>query len=102
MILDTKLSFSTAYHQQTDGLAERMNQTLKEMIRRSCAYGLEFLILYDFTHDCCTLRPEVELAYKNSIHASTGKTPAILEKGWNIKLPVNTLKKDLVDIYPTT
>ncbi|MBW0494930.1 hypothetical protein O181_034645 [Austropuccinia psidii MF-1] len=42
-----------------------------------------------------------ELAYKTSIHASTGKTPAILEKGWSPKLPVDTLKKDLVDIHPT-
>ncbi|MBW0523313.1 hypothetical protein O181_063028 [Austropuccinia psidii MF-1] len=25
----------------------------------------------------------------------------MLEKGWNPKLPVDTLKKDLVDIHPT-
>ncbi|MBW0518962.1 hypothetical protein O181_058677 [Austropuccinia psidii MF-1] len=36
----TKLSFSTASHPQTDGLAERMMQTLKDMIRRFCAYVL--------------------------------------------------------------
>ncbi|MBW0576359.1 hypothetical protein O181_116074 [Austropuccinia psidii MF-1] len=35
-----------------------------------------------------------------SIHASTGKTPEMLEKGWNTKLTVDTLKKDLVDIHP--
>ncbi|MBW0504267.1 hypothetical protein O181_043982 [Austropuccinia psidii MF-1] len=29
------------------------------------------------------------------------KTPTILEKGWNPKLPVHTFKKDLVDIHPT-
>ncbi|MBW0501647.1 hypothetical protein O181_041362 [Austropuccinia psidii MF-1] len=40
-ILGTKLSFSTAYHPQTDGLAERMIQNLEYMIRRFCAYGLE-------------------------------------------------------------
>ncbi|MBW0566462.1 hypothetical protein O181_106177 [Austropuccinia psidii MF-1] len=39
---ETKLSFLTAYHPQTDGLAERMIQTLEDMIRRFCAYGLEF------------------------------------------------------------
>ncbi|MBW0521063.1 hypothetical protein O181_060778 [Austropuccinia psidii MF-1] len=37
----TKLSFSTAYHPQTDGLAERMIQNLGDMIRRFCYYGLE-------------------------------------------------------------
>ncbi|MBW0549717.1 hypothetical protein O181_089432 [Austropuccinia psidii MF-1] len=28
-----------------------------------------------------------------------GKTPEMLEKGWNLKLPVDTLKKDLVDLH---
>ncbi|MBW0549766.1 hypothetical protein O181_089481 [Austropuccinia psidii MF-1] len=35
-LLGTKLSFSTAYHAQTDGLAEIMIQTLEDMIRRLC------------------------------------------------------------------
>ncbi|MBW0522719.1 hypothetical protein O181_062434 [Austropuccinia psidii MF-1] len=47
----TKLSFSTAYHPQADGLAERMIQTLEDMIRRFCAYGLEFKDSDGFTHD---------------------------------------------------
>ncbi|MBW0558622.1 hypothetical protein O181_098337 [Austropuccinia psidii MF-1] len=41
-LFGTKLSFSTAYHPQTNGLAERMIQTLEDMVRRFCAYGLEF------------------------------------------------------------
>ncbi|MBW0554182.1 hypothetical protein O181_093897 [Austropuccinia psidii MF-1] len=32
-LFGSKLSFSTAYHPQTDGLAERMIQTLEDMIR---------------------------------------------------------------------
>ncbi|MBW0558392.1 hypothetical protein O181_098107 [Austropuccinia psidii MF-1] len=36
-LFGTKLSFSTAYHPQTDGLAERMIQTLEDMIRKFCA-----------------------------------------------------------------
>ncbi|MBW0558489.1 hypothetical protein O181_098204 [Austropuccinia psidii MF-1] len=97
----TKLSFSTAYHPQTDGLAERMIQTLEYMIRRFCAYGLEFKDSNGFTHDCFTLILELELAYKTSVHSSTGQTPAILEKGWNPRLPPDTLRKDLIDINPT-
>ncbi|MBW0522572.1 hypothetical protein O181_062287 [Austropuccinia psidii MF-1] len=78
-----------------------MIQTLEDMIRRFCAYGLEFKDSDGFTHDLCTLIPALELEYKTSIHSSTGKTPAMLEKGWNSRLPYGTLKKDLVDIHPT-
>ncbi|MBW0542523.1 hypothetical protein O181_082238 [Austropuccinia psidii MF-1] len=99
--LGTKLSFSTPYHPHTDGLAERIIQALEDMIRRFCAYGLELKDSDGFTHDLCTLIPALELAYKTSINASTVKTPAMLEKGWNPKLPVDSLKKDLVNIHPT-
>ncbi|MBW0587989.1 hypothetical protein O181_127704, partial [Austropuccinia psidii MF-1] len=85
----------------TDGLAERMIQTLEDMNRRFCAYALEFKGSDGFTHDWCTLIPALELAYKTSIHSSTGKTPAMLEKGWNPRLSYDTLKKDLVDIHAT-
>ncbi|MBW0584337.1 hypothetical protein O181_124052 [Austropuccinia psidii MF-1] len=54
-LFGTKLSFSTAYHPQTDGLAERMIQTLEDMVRRFCAYGLEFTDCDGFTHEWCTL-----------------------------------------------
>ncbi|MBW0548186.1 hypothetical protein O181_087901 [Austropuccinia psidii MF-1] len=97
----SKLSFSTAYHPKKDGLAERMIQTLEDMIRRFCAYGLEFKDSDGSTHDWCTLIPELELAYKKSVHSSTGQTPAMLEKGWNPRLPADTLRKDLIDIHPT-
>ncbi|MBW0543051.1 hypothetical protein O181_082766 [Austropuccinia psidii MF-1] len=78
-LFGTKLSFSTAYHPQTDGLAERMIQTLEDMIRRVCAYGLEFRDSDGFTHYWFTLIPALELAYKTSVCPSTGQTPAILK-----------------------
>ncbi|MBW0540788.1 hypothetical protein O181_080503 [Austropuccinia psidii MF-1] len=96
-----KLSFSTAYHPETDGLAKRMIQTLEDMVRRFCACGLEFKYCDGFTHDWCTLLPALELAYKTSIHASTNQTPAILEKGWNHKLLQDSLRKGLVEIHAT-
>ncbi|MBW0569274.1 hypothetical protein O181_108989 [Austropuccinia psidii MF-1] len=49
--LCTELSFSTACHPQTDRLAERMIQTLEDMDRRFCAYGLELKDADGFTHD---------------------------------------------------
>ncbi|MBW0593502.1 hypothetical protein O181_133217, partial [Austropuccinia psidii MF-1] len=100
-LFGTKLSFSTAYHPQTDGLAERVIKTLEDMIRRFCAYGLEFNEFDGFSHYWCTLIPALELEYKTSILSSSGKTPEMLQKGWNARLPYDTLKKDLVDIHPT-
>ncbi|MBW0542032.1 hypothetical protein O181_081747 [Austropuccinia psidii MF-1] len=97
----TKLSFSTAYHPQTNGPAERMIQALEETIRIFCAYGLEFKDSDGFTHYCFTLIPALELEYKTSVHSSKGQTPAMLEKGWNPRLPADTLRKDLIDINPT-
>ncbi|MBW0513229.1 hypothetical protein O181_052944 [Austropuccinia psidii MF-1] len=99
-LFGTKLSFSTAYRPQTDGLAERMIQTLEDMVRRVCAYSLEFKDYDGFTHDWCTLLSAINLAYKTSINASTNQNPAILGKGWNPKLPQDCLRKDLVEIHP--
>ncbi|MBW0513658.1 hypothetical protein O181_053373 [Austropuccinia psidii MF-1] len=78
-----------------------MIQTLEDMVRIFCSYGLEFKDCDGFTHDLCTILPELELPYKTSIHASTNQTPAILEKAWNPKLPQDSLRKDLVEIHPT-
>ncbi|MBW0501621.1 hypothetical protein O181_041336 [Austropuccinia psidii MF-1] len=71
------------------------------MVRRFCVYGLELKDCDGFTHNWCTLLPALELEYKTSIHASTNQTPAILEKGWNPKLPQYSLRKDLAEIHPT-
>ncbi|MBW0468774.1 hypothetical protein O181_008489 [Austropuccinia psidii MF-1] len=59
-LFGTAISFSTDYHRQTDGLAERMIQTFKDLIRRVFEYSLEFLNCDGFTHDWCTLLPELE------------------------------------------
>ncbi|MBW0484478.1 hypothetical protein O181_024193 [Austropuccinia psidii MF-1] len=79
-MLGTKLAFSTAYHPQTDGLAERMIQTMEDIPRRFCAYGME---------------------YKTMKNSTTGKTPSLVEKGWNPLLPVDHLKKNILIIHPT-
>ncbi|MBW0576561.1 hypothetical protein O181_116276 [Austropuccinia psidii MF-1] len=84
-----------------DGLAERIIKTLGEMVRIFCEYGLELKDCYGFTHYWCTFIPALELAYKPSIQSSTKHTPAILEKGWNPRLPQDSLRKDLVFINPT-
>ncbi|MBW0470700.1 hypothetical protein O181_010415 [Austropuccinia psidii MF-1] len=100
-LFETKLSFFTAYHPQTDGLAEKMFQNLEEMVRIFSAYGLELKDCNGFTHYWCTLIPALELEYETSIYSSTHQTPSILEKVWNPRLPQDSLRKDLVKIHPT-
>ncbi|MBW0487608.1 hypothetical protein O181_027323 [Austropuccinia psidii MF-1] len=100
-MLGTKLAFSTAYHPQTDDLAERMIQTMEDILRRFCAYGMEYKDHERYTHDWASLLPAVQLAYNTSQHSTTGKTPAVVEKGWNPLLLVDHLKKNLLTIHPT-
>ncbi|MBW0468613.1 hypothetical protein O181_008328 [Austropuccinia psidii MF-1] len=100
-ILGTKLAFSTAYHPQTDGLAERMIHTMEEILRRFCAYGMKNMDHEGYTHDWATLLPAVQLAYNTSQHSTTRKTPALVEKGWNPLFSADHLKKNLLTIHPT-
>ncbi|MBW0483562.1 hypothetical protein O181_023277 [Austropuccinia psidii MF-1] len=80
-MLGTKLAFSTGYHPQTDGLAERIIQTMEDIIRRFCAYGMEYKDHEGYTHDWVTLLPEFQLAYNTSQHSIKGKTPSLVKKG---------------------
>nr|AAV43966.1 putative polyprotein [Oryza sativa Japonica Group] len=59
--LGTDLNFSTAYHPQTDGQTERVNQILEDMLR-ACALDFEG------TWDRCL--PYAEFSYNNSYQAS--------------------------------
>ncbi|MBW0488715.1 hypothetical protein O181_028430 [Austropuccinia psidii MF-1] len=100
-ILGTKLAFSTAYHPQKDVLAEKMIQTMEDIIRRFCGYGMEYKDHEGYTYDWVTLLPAVQLAYNTSHHYTTGKSPSLVEKGWNPLLPMDHLKKNLLAIHST-
>ncbi|MBW0569603.1 hypothetical protein O181_109318 [Austropuccinia psidii MF-1] len=50
-MLGTKLAFSKAYCPQTDGLAGRMIQTMEDILRRFCAYGMEYKDHEGYTTD---------------------------------------------------
>ncbi|MBW0555732.1 hypothetical protein O181_095447 [Austropuccinia psidii MF-1] len=97
----TKLAFSTAYHQQTDGLAERMIQPMEDIIERLYAYSMEYKDHGGYTHDWVTLLPTVQLAYNTSQNTTTGKSPSLVEKWWKPVLSVEHLKQNLLTIHPT-
>jgi len=77
--LGTKLLMSTAFHPQTDGQTERANRTLEEGLR---AYVSRMQTDWD-QH----LLP-LEIAYNNSVQASTGFTPFFLNSGQHFHLPI--------------
>ena len=60
--LETKLLFSTAYHPQTDGQMERMNQILEDMLRMHVMHQPKRWEDY---------LPLVEFAYNNGYHESS-------------------------------
>jgi transposase InsO family protein len=89
-----KLSMSTAYHPQTDGMVERLNQTLEDMLRRYVAFGITFEDNLGFTHDWVTVLPALEFAYNSSRHSATGRPPFELERGFLPKSPVALLQNN--------
>ncbi|MBW0491721.1 hypothetical protein O181_031436 [Austropuccinia psidii MF-1] len=89
-----------SYHPQTDGIAERMIQTLEDMVRGFCAYGLELKYCDEIYQDWFNLLPALELPFKKSVNSRTNKTPAILEKQWNHRLPQDFLRNNFVKIRP--
>ncbi|MBW0583968.1 hypothetical protein O181_123683 [Austropuccinia psidii MF-1] len=101
-MLGTKFEFSTAYHPQTDGLPERMIQTMEDILRRFCAYCMEYKDHNVFTHDWVTLLPAVQPAYNTIQHSTTGNSPSLVEKGCNPLLPVDHLKWNLWTIHTTS
>ncbi|MBW0504204.1 hypothetical protein O181_043919 [Austropuccinia psidii MF-1] len=100
-MLGTKLVFSTACHPQKYDLAERMIQTMEDIIGRFCAFGMEYKYHEGYTHDWVTLLQAVQLASNTSQHSTTGKSPSLVEKGWNRLFPVDHFKKNLLNIHPT-
>ncbi|MBW0489084.1 hypothetical protein O181_028799 [Austropuccinia psidii MF-1] len=100
-MLETKLPFATAYHPQIHGLAVGMLQTMDDIIRRFCAFGMEYKDHEGYTHYWVTLLPAVQLAYNTSQHSVTGKSPSLVEKRWNPLLPVDHLRNNLLPMHPT-
>ena len=77
--LGSKLKFSTAYHPQTDGQTERVNQILEDMLR-ACA--IELPGSWD-KH-----LPLAEFAYNNSYQSSIGMAPYEALYGRKCRSPI--------------
>ena len=88
--MGTKLTFSTAFHPQTDGQSERTIQTLEDMLR-AC--------VMDFKGTWDKKLPLIEFSYNNSFQASIGMAPYEALYGRRCRSPVHwyeTREKELV------
>jgi hypothetical protein len=73
-ILDVQPNMSTAFHPQTNGQTERVNQVLEQYLRIFCNYQQD---------NWQELLPLAEFAYNNAAHASTGKSPFFANQAYH-------------------
>ena len=78
--LGTRLNFSTAYHPQTDGQTERVNQVLEDMLR-ACVIS--------FGKGWEKYLPFAEFSYNNSYQASLQMAPFEVLYGRKCRTPLN-------------
>jgi len=71
-LLGIEAATSTAYHPQTDGQMERVNQELEQYL---------WIFVRERQDDWYTLLPLAEFSYNNHIHLSTQQTPFLLDTG---------------------
>ena len=87
-LLDIQLTPSTAYHLQTDGQMEQVNQEIK-------AY------LWVFVSHCQDDRadwlPLAEFAYNNHIHSTTHCTPFKLDSGQHPQMGLEPTWSSMVE-----
>jgi hypothetical protein len=79
-VLETKLLFSIAYHPQTDGQTERVNQILEDMLRMHVMHQPRKWEGY---------LPLVEFAYNNGYQASLNMSPFEVLYGRSCNTPIS-------------
>ncbi|SJL16482.1 uncharacterized protein ARMOST_20008 [Armillaria ostoyae] len=76
-MLDIKQNTSTAFHLQTDGQTERVNQEIKKYLRIFISFQQD---------DWADWLPLAEFAHNNRIHSATGKSPFMILYGRNPRI----------------
>jgi len=92
-LLGIQTSLSTAFHPQTDGQTERVNQEIEQYLR---------LFINQRQDDWAEWLPLAEFAYNNRIHASTRRTPFELDSGQHPRMGVEprlSTKIEAVDVF---
>ena len=88
--LGIKSALSTAFHPQTDGSTERVNQEIEQYIRAFCNASMS---------NWPELLPKAEFAHNSKIHSATKKAPFELLMGYHPQFQPH-IKPD--PLIPTT
>ncbi|KRY44717.1 Retrovirus-related Pol polyprotein from transposon [Trichinella britovi] len=81
-LFDVTKTRTTAYHPQSDGLVVRMTRTLIDMLGK---------VSIDQPEDWDAHLDRVLLAYRSSVHRTTGATPCRIIFGRELRLPVDVV-----------
>ena len=81
-LLEIRKSRTTPYHPQGNGIVERFNRTLLDMLATTA---------HNHPSDWDLYIRKVCLAYNSSIHSSTGFSPFFLMFGREVKLPIDLM-----------
>ena len=81
-LLDMSKTRTSRYHPQPDGLVERMNRTLRQLLRAT---------VNEHGNDWDDHLPYVMLAYRSTVQESTKCTPNLLMFGREVRLPVDLM-----------
>ena len=84
---------TTPYHLQTDGLVERFNQTLKQMLKKVATEPNK--------KDWDKILPFLLFAYREVPQASTGFSPFELVFGRNVRGPLDVIKESWKEVPKT-
>ena len=84
-LLAVSQDMSTAYHPETDGQTERVNQVLEQYLRTFCAWDQK---------DWLELLPYAEFCYNNRVHSATKVTPFYANLGYN---PIDNYPAEVVE-----
>ena len=76
-LLGIRKTRTTPLHPQSDGMAERFNRTLEQHLSK---------VVDENQPDWDQRIPLFLMAYRSSVHDTTGMTPAKLVFGWEIRL----------------
>jgi hypothetical protein len=71
-LLGIEAALSTAYHPQTDGQTEHVNQELEQFL---------WIFIGEQQDDWYSLLPLTEFSYNNHVPSSTQHTPFLLDTG---------------------